>query len=142
MAFTVPVVARASVPATVAVVLLFGHLIFALPIYWFNYELGRKIVDGPPLGWHWFLNLLSKQSDMSMSEYVHFLAGRFEIMFGPLLVGAAVTSTVAGVLTYIAAFVTARAYQRWHLAGLRKVPPRLPGPGMKRIELESEEETD
>lgn len=129
-----PLLFRSSVPASLAMILLFGHLIFALPIYWFNYELGRKIVDGPHLGWHWFLDTLSKQSDMSMSQYVHFLIGRFEIMFWPLMVGSLVTSAVAGVASYLIVLFAARAYQR--KGKLKRIPPP---PRSYRIDLTSQD---
>ena len=88
---------RCNLPIAVALVWITNPLTMS-PIYFFTYQLGRKLLDAPAvsapveLSWGW-------------------VAEEFALIWKPLLLGSLLTGFVLGGLSYIAM----QLYWRWHV---------------------------
>ncbi len=88
---------RVNMPLSVALVWISNPLTMA-PIFFATYELGRWILDSPPV-------------TFSIELSLHWLTSEFTKFWKPLLVGSLITAIVMGVLGYI----TIQIFWRWHV---------------------------
>lgn len=86
---------RCNLPISVALVWISNPLTMPA-IFFATYQLGRVILDVPPVG-------------VSLELSFHWLAHEFSLIWKPLLVGSLLSGTVFGILGY----VTMRLFWRW-----------------------------
>ncbi len=103
----------ANLPLSIALVWLTNPLTIA-PIFWFSYEVGRWVLDSPPVPfnfqwqWGWFVEEL-------------YLIG------GPLLLGSLICGIIAAILGYVGVTVYWRRYvmRAWRTRHRPKVEKAL-----------------